>query len=53
MKVSKAIRELYADKTMDADTKRAKLDELNKKQNSIFRTANKKYLNYKYIQVPK
>lgn len=53
MKVSKAIRELYADKTMDADTKRTKLDELNKKQNSIFRTANKKYLNYKYIQVPK
>lgn len=52
MKVSKAIRELYADKTMDADTKRAKLDELNKKQNSIFRTANKKYLNYKYIQSP-
>lgn len=52
MKVSKAIRELYADKTMDADTKRAKLDELNKKQNSIFRTANKKYLNYKYIQAP-
>lgn len=53
MKVSKAIRELYADKNMDADTKRAKLDELNKKQNSIFRTANKKYLNYKYIQAPK
>lgn len=52
MKVSKAIRELYADKKMDADTKRIKLDELNKKQNSIFRTANKKYLNYKYIQSP-
>jgi hypothetical protein len=52
MKVSKAIRELYADKKMDADTKRIKLDELNKKQNIIFRSANKKYLNYKYIQSP-
>ena len=52
MKVSKAIRELYADKKMDADTKRIKLDELNKKQNTIFRSANKKYLNYKYIQSP-
>ena len=52
MKVSKAIRELYADKKMDADTKRIKLDELNKKQNIIFRTANKKYLDYKYIQSP-
>lgn len=53
MKISKAIRELNNDKVKDADIKRAELDVLVKKQNDIFRTANKKYLNYKYIQAPK
>ena len=50
--VKQGIRAIENDKELDGTTKRAKIDKLVKIRNSIYRNANKKYLNYKYIQSP-
>lgn len=53
MDKQKLIRENEANPKLTAEQKRVVRDKLVKEQNDIFRTANKKYLNYKYIQAPK
>lgn len=50
--VKRGIRAIESDKELDGKTKRAKIDKLVKVRNNIYRNANKKYLNYKYIQSP-
>ena len=50
--VKRGIRAIENDKELDGKTKRAKIDKLVKVRNNIYRNANKKYLNYKYIQSP-
>ena len=50
--VKRGIRAIENDKELDGETKRAKIDKLVKVRNNIYRNANKKYLNYKYIQSP-
>lgn len=53
MDKQKLIRENEANPKLTADQKRTIRDKLVKEQNEIYRKANSKYLNYKYIQAPK
>lgn len=53
MDLQKSIRENEENGKLTAQQKRVIRDNLVKKQNDVYRTANKKYLNYKYIQAPK
>lgn len=53
MDKQKLIRENEANPKLTADQKRVVRDKLVKEQNEIYRKANSKYLNYKYIQAPK
>lgn len=50
--VKRGIRAIENDKELDGATKRAKIDKIVKIRNNTYRSANKKYLNYKYIQSP-
>lgn len=50
--VRKGLKNIEADQNLSGVEKRAKIDKLVKIRNDIYRTANKKYLNYKYIQSP-
>lgn len=50
--VRRGLRSIEADPKLSGAEKRAKIDKLVKIRNDIYRTANKKYLNYKYIQSP-
>lgn len=50
--VRKGLKNIEADQNLSGAEKRAKIDKLVKIRNDIYRTANKKYLNYKYIQSP-
>lgn len=50
--VKRGLRAIEADPKLNGAEKRAKIDKLVKIRNDIYRTANKKYLNYKYIQSP-
>lgn len=50
--VKRGLKNIEADLKLSGAEKRAKIDKLVKIRNDIYRTANKKYLNYKYIQSP-
>lgn len=50
--VRRGLKNIEADPKLSGAEKRAKIDKLVKIRNNIYRTANKKYLNYKYIQSP-
>ena len=50
--VRRGLKNIEADPKLSGAEKRAKIDKLVKIRNDIYRTANKKYLNYKYIQSP-
>ncbi len=50
--VRKGLRAIENDPNLTGAEKRAKIDKLVKLRNNIYRTANKKYLNQKYIQSP-
>lgn len=50
--VRRGLKNIEADQNLSGAEKRAKIDKLVKIRNDIYRTANKKYLNYKYIQSP-
>lgn len=50
--VRRGLKNIEADTKLSGAEKRAKIDKLVKIRNDIYRTANKKYLNYKYIQSP-
>ena len=50
--VRKGLRAIENDPNLNGAEKRAKIDKLVKLRNNIYRTANKKYLNQKYIQAP-
>lgn len=50
--VRRGLRAIENDPNLTGTEKRAKIDKLVKLRNNIYRTANKKYLNQKYIQSP-
>ena len=50
--VRRGLKNIEADPKLSGAEKRAKIDKLVRIRNDIYRTANKKYLNYKYIQSP-
>lgn len=50
--VRRGLKNIEADTKLSGTEKRAKIDKLVRIRNDIYRTANKKYLNYKYIQSP-
>ena len=50
--VRRGLKNIEAAQNLSGAEKRAKIDKLVKIRNDIYRTANKKYLNYKYIQSP-
>lgn len=50
--VRRGLKNIEADPKLSGAEKRAKIDKLVKIRNNIYRTANKKYLKYKYIQSP-